>query len=165
MGQSVTGRKTQGQVTVSREQMGQCLEQAFFSGKEVSLLVSGYSMSPTLRHGKDRVFLVSPVNMKIRRLDIVLFQRKDGKYLLHRIIRCKSKNYYVLNGDAQTWTEEIDRGQIKAVVKAIDRSGRIIDSNSPIYSFYAFLWVLLKPVRGIGIYIYHLIGKYFGTKR
>lgn len=48
--------------------------------------VAGNSMEPFLKNGRDQVYLVKPEqNTQYQPGDIVLFQRKNGQYVLHRI--------------------------------------------------------------------------------
>lgn len=54
------------------------------SGHEVCVKVSGYSMYPFLRSGRDTAFFRKP-DRKLRVGDIVFYQRLNGQYILHRI--------------------------------------------------------------------------------
>jgi len=54
-------------------------------GHYVKMPVSGNSMYPLLRDGKDSVEFV-PCNFEtISKGDIVLVQRKDGRFVMHRV--------------------------------------------------------------------------------
>lgn len=142
------------QMTLNRNEMAECLRNTVERGQELSLIVTGYSMSPTLKHMIDRVLLISAEDFGIRRLDIILFRRPNGKYVLHRILKCKSDGLYIVNGDAQLWTEEVRKEQILAVVRKIVKTGKTIDCQSAGYRLYAAVWVGIKPFRGLitGIY-------------
>ena len=59
----------------------------------------GTSMMPLIRARIDTVKLVKP-NRELKKYDVILYQRKDNTYVLHRIIKVK-KNSYVLCGDNQ----------------------------------------------------------------
>lgn len=136
------------QRTISREDMEECLNNTIGKGQELTLQITGYSMSPTLKHLRDRVILTDPKAVGIRRMDMVLYRRENGKYVLHRIIQCYPPERYLLNGDAQLWTEMIRKEQIRAVVSSIERNGRRISCRNQVYLLYVRLWVCLKPVRG-----------------
>ena len=65
--------------------------------------VTGVSMQPLLRHLRDGVVLGPP--QRLRRGDIVLFDRLNGRYALHRVIRV-GKNGFTMAGRATingTW--------------------------------------------------------------
>lgn len=119
------------------------------SGNEFPLIVTGHSMSPTLYHERDRVYLVSPKIRKPANYEIVFFARENGTYVLHRIIKVQTDGQFLINGDAQTWTEVIKFNQVLAVVERIERKGRIINCDNFWYRVYVHLWIGIKPVRGI----------------
>ena len=54
-------------------------------GREVNMLISGNSMSPFLMHGRDSIRLKKP-DRKLRKGDMVFFQRKSGKFVMHRLL-------------------------------------------------------------------------------
>lgn len=68
---------------------------------------------------------------------------------MHRIIGRTSKGGYIVNGDAQTWVEHIEREQILATVAALVRKERYIQTENRIYRLYVFCWGLARPARGI----------------
>ena len=98
--------------------------------------VTGTSMQPLLRHLRDSVILVPPGD--IRRGDIVLFDRRNGRYALHRIIQV-SEGTFVMAGDNQ-WHMEMDLpfDQIVGVVVAIERDGHRIECRNPVLQLYAW---------------------------
>ena len=73
-------------------------------GKEVSLLITGSSMSPFLIHGRDHVYFRKP-DRDLKKGDIVFFQRDSGQYVMHRILRIRKDGYYLV-GDGQTEVSE-----------------------------------------------------------
>lgn len=117
------------------------------NGGVFPLVVTGTSMTPTLHPQRDKVFLVSPKQKVPKRKDIVLFQREDGTYVLHRIIGKNRQGQLKINGDAQTWTEWISPAQILAVVDALERKGKKISADNSKYKLYLQLWGWVKPAR------------------
>ena len=94
-------------------------------GKEVSLLVSGNSMSPFLIHERDYVYFRKP-NRPLRPGDIVFFQRKTGQYIMHRIWKIKPEGFYIV-GDAQKVIEgPVAEEQVFAIVTRVQRKGKWI---------------------------------------
>ena len=115
---------------------------------QLPLLVSGNSMSPFLVHGRDTVFLTK-VNRPLRQGDIVLYRRKTGAYVLHRICAVKGDTFFMV-GDAQTKIEPgIVREQIYAVVCAAIRKGQHQEPGCFWWDFFEKYWVHLVPVRPI----------------
>ena len=96
--------------------------------------ITGISMQPVLRHLKDGVVLVPPEH--IRRGDIVLFDRKNGRYALHRVIR-KGEEGFMMAGDNQWYYETgLPYDQIVGVVSEIVRGEKRI----PCSNFFLRSW-------------------------
>ena len=124
------------------------MEEAFREGKTATLVASGNSMVPLLHHGIDSVILGECKNpQSLKRLDVPLYRRPDGKYVLHRIVKVH-KDSFDMCGDAQ---REIERNVPKSAVVAqavgFIRKGRQFSVNSPKYRLYAFLWCSIIPLR------------------
>ena len=116
-------------------------------GYSLHIPVEGLSMYPLLVGGRDSVIISSPSRSKLQRGDIVLFVRKDGTHVLHRVYDIKNDMYYML-GDAQTWVEgPIANDAIRAVADSIVRKGRKIKlRNSPLQRI-SIIWMYLRPLR------------------
>ena len=134
------------------------LKELVEEGREVSMIISGSSMSPFLCHERDRVFFKAP-DRPPRVGDMVFFQRRSGQYVLHRICRIKDGSYYIV-GDAQTAIEgPVAREQIFALVTKVQRKGRILAPGDFWWEFFAWVWVRLIPLRPVLSRIYGLICK------
>ena len=72
-------------------------------GAELPLVISGESMLPFLRPGRDTVYLKQP-DAPLQRGEIAFYRRLDGSYILHRVYRAVPGAYWFL-GDAQTRVE------------------------------------------------------------
>lgn len=112
----------------------------------VPLVISGGSMTPFLAHGRDTVYL-SRVDRSLKRGDMVLYQRAGGAYVLHRIFRVEDDSY-TLVGDAQTRLEQgVRPEQIRALVTAVRRKGRLLQKGSPCWDFFEKVWIRMLPLR------------------
>lgn len=106
------------------------LQALILDGKTVCLNISGSSMAPFLIHQRDSVRLQRPEHPPISG-DIVLYQRENGQFILHRICRIKNGFYY-LAGDNQTVLEgPVPPKQIFAVVTAVCRKGQWFKAEDP----------------------------------
>jgi len=113
----------------------------------VSIIITGNSMLPFLREGIDSVELVKPDFAKLRKLDIVLIQRKNGVYILHRLYKKKKDCFYMV-GDNQVFIEgPLYPDQLIGVVDTIIRNGKRIPSRSFPLILLAGIWVFALPVR------------------
>lgn len=103
--------------------------------------VTGVSMTPLLRHLRDGVIIVPPERVRVG--DIVLFDRRNGRYALHRVI-WKGKRGFAMAGDHQWYAERgLPCDQIIGVVSCIDRNGRRIPRENFLLKMYALTVAVL----------------------
>ena len=86
----------------SMHEIAPYIKQAIDAGKDVRLTVTGFSMYPLLRGGSDDVILTKPETIK--KYDVVLFERENGEYIFHRVIK-KKGNILTIAGDNETKKE------------------------------------------------------------
>ena len=92
-------------------------------GKEVSMIISGSSMSPFLIHARDSICFKAPWR-EPRRGDMVFFERPTGQFVMHRVLRKKPEGYYII-GDAQKDIEgPVQPEQIFAIITKVCRKGK-----------------------------------------
>lgn len=115
-------------------------------GKEVSLLISGSSMEPFLKHQRDYICFRSP-DRELVAGDMVFYQRVNGQYIMHRIYRVAPEGYYLV-GDHQVEIEgPLERSQIFALVTKVKRKARWLTPDSLTWKFFARLWPKTIPLR------------------
>lgn len=108
------------------------------AGQKIQFSPRGISMLPMLRQGIDSVIL-SPVPEKLKKYDLPLYQRDDGKYILHRVV--EAGDTYTCIGDNQfVYERELRHDQMIALVTAFTRGGREISVTNPTYRLYCSLW-------------------------
>ncbi len=113
-------------------------------------------MTPFLKHNRDTVFIRRHNFGKIKRGQILLFKRTDGRLIMHRIRKVLPDNKLLMNGDGQAWCEEINYNQIIAEVFKIERNGKSFFSDSFMFKLWDFLWFPIRPIRP---FIFKLSGK------
>lgn len=114
-------------------------------GRCVRFQPRGTSMLPLLRQGADAVEL-SPPPKKLKKYDIPFYARKNGQYVLHRIV--KAGEHYTCVGDNQFDLEyPVSHSQVIAVVTAVYRNGRRIEVTSSAYRAYCVFWHYTRPLR------------------
>ena len=124
-------------------------------GAELPLVVSGESMLPFLRPGRDTVYLKKPES-PLQRGDIAFYRRFDGSYILHRVFRAEPGKYWFL-GDAQTRVEGPLPAQcVFARVTAVRRGGRLIHTGSRCGNLCSGPWLALVRQRRRLLRIYRL---------
>ena len=115
------------------------------AGQTVRFSPRGTSMLPMLRQGIDSVVL-APLPEKLKKYDLPLYQRDNGKYVLHRIV--EAGQTYTCIGDNQFQTEPgLRHDQMIAVVTAFYRGEREVRCSSLGYQIYCRVWHYSRPVR------------------
>ena len=121
----------------------------------VPLVISGGSMSPSLVHHRDTVYLSKP-NRPLKRGDMIFYRRDNGQYILHRIYRVKDGRYCLV-GDAQTGLEpDIRPDQVIAVVNAVRRKGKLVKPGDLSWEFFEHCWIRLVSVRPYLVKLYSI---------
>ena len=121
------------------------MKELLSSGKTVSFAPMGISMLPMLRQGIDTVTL-SPLPEKLKQYDLPLYQRADGKYILHRVV--KAGDTYTCIGDNQfVYETGLTHDRMIALVTAFSRGDREYSVKDWRYRLYCRLWHHSRPVR------------------
>ncbi|MBR4959472.1 MAG: S24/S26 family peptidase [Clostridia bacterium] len=121
--------------------MTECLE----AGHSYTFTPRGISMLPMLRGGRDTVTL-SPIQGELRKYDLPLYRRPDGKFILHRIV--KTGTTYTCAGDNQFILEEgVERSWFIAVVTSFRRNGKEYRCDQLSYRIYCVLWHHTRRLR------------------
>ena len=117
----------------------------------------GCSMMPLIRQHRDLVVIEKPQG-RCRKYDVPLY-KKNGKYILHRILKVRKEDY-VIRGD-NCWQKEygITDSQIIGVLSAVVRDGRTIPVTDWRYQAYARLWCCLFPARAAFMRCRALLGR------
>lgn len=114
--------------------------------KHVAIPVTGGSMVPFL-HSGDMAYLDLP-DTPLKKGDIVLYTRQNGRYILHRIKKVKKDGSFVMVGDAQQDLELIPRrDMIHARVTSARHCGKMIYPGQPRWWFYQHIWLMIVPMR------------------
>ena len=129
------------------EQLMPLIREQLARGKPVRFAPRGISMLPMLRQGRDKVVL-SPVTGKLKKYDIPLYQRDNGRFILHRIVEVGET--YTCIGDNQYDLEYgVRQDQIIAVVTAFTRDEKEIPVTDLAYRAYSRIWHFLRPVKRV----------------
>lgn len=118
----------------------------------------GDSMLPLIRQDRDLLVIEKPTG-RLNRLDIPLYKRDSGQYVLHRILRVRERDY-ILCGDNR-WSVEsgVMDCHIIGVLTARIRDGKELSMSDWHCWLYAHLWCDFFPVRALILRILHIIGR------
>lgn len=111
----------------------------------VPVPVSGGSMCPILRPG-DTVYL-ERMDTPPKKGDVVLFQRPDGAYVLHRIVGFTGDGRLWLLGDAQTCREMVDASWLRGRVVRVRRGDQVLGPENRRWQGMQHIWMALRPLR------------------
>ena len=130
------------------------IREVLSSGGEFRLYPRGTSMLPLMRQGRDSVAL-GQVDTAIRKNDILLYQRPDGSYVLHRVRRGMPDGL-TMWGDNQTTPEPgVSPDWVIGRVTRIFRDDVAVACDSHRYRLYLWLWQF-TIFRSFALKLYHL---------
>lgn len=116
-------------------------------GRTVSLTVKGNSMNPFLVNMRDQITLGPWKEEDLKKGIVALVRDVRGNHLVHRIIK-KDKNTVILLGDGNIgFTETATLDNVIGIMYSVRRKGRVWTSDSFVWRFYSWIWMLLTPVR------------------
>ena len=113
--------------------------------ENVPVPVKGVSMRPFLRNA-DFAYLVQ-LPEKLKRGDILLYQRANGQYVLHRIYKILPQGQYLLLGDSQMTPEPVGKDQLRAKVSFVRIGEETCRPGSFRWWFFAVPWLRLARWR------------------
>lgn len=115
------------------------------AGQKIKFNPRGISMLPMLRQGIDSVTL-SPLPEKLKKYDLPLYQRDDGKYILHRVVAVGEG--YTCCGDNQfSYEHGLRHEQMIALVTGFSRGDKQHSVDEFGYKLYCRFWHYSRPVR------------------
>ena len=122
----------------------QLAEQGYYVSTTV-----GWSMWPMLRNRRDRVIVLPVGKERLKKYDLPLYRRPDGKYVLHRIIGVRDGEY-IIRGDNTYIKEHVPDEWVIGYVSEFYRANRRL---------YARLWRWIFPVRYLAFKGLRLLAK------
>ena len=110
--------------------------------------ITGTSMLPLLKEGRDRVELEPCSQERLKKGDVVLYKKNDGTLVLHRIIRVENGEFFTVLGDHQfNNAERVNKNQIIAVARGFFIKGRYVNEKTRWYRLYKKIWLCNLNVR------------------
>ena len=123
------------------------IEEALNNDKTFTIPITGTSMLPLLVQGRDAVTL-KKCDAPLKKGDLPLYRRKDGAFVLHRVVKVDNNANYTMCGDNQFLKEKgIEYSQIIGVVTEIKRKDKTFSVEDKKYQLYVKLGLLLLNVR------------------
>lgn len=123
------------------------IEEALNNDKTFTIPITGTSMLPLLVQGRDTV-TIKKASEKLKVGDLPLYRRKDGSFVLHRIVKVNHDGSYTMCGDNQFLKEYgITDENIIGVVTEIKRKEKTFSVDDKKYQTYVKTGLILLNVR------------------
>lgn len=137
--------KNKNVIEAQLDDMMPLMKEVLASGKSVQFMPYGQSMLPMLRPGRDSVILTSLPD-ELKKYDLVLYQRDNGRYVLHRI-NIVGENYVCMGDNQFQYEKGIRREQMIGIVSAFFRDEKKYSVQSFWYWLYCRVWPTRRRVR------------------
>ena len=144
--------------TVALDDLIPLIKEKLNSQGAVTFTPMGNSMFPTLCSGRDTVMLVK-AKFPLKKYSMVLYQRRTGSYVLHRVVGIKD-GVYTMRGDNQLVKEHgIEEDQIIGVVKEYNHRKKCIKTSRIIVQLYGVYIVRTAHLRRVYYKLRHFLGR------
>lgn len=135
------------------------LEAWFSAGTDpFPLAVTGRSMLPFIRPGRDTAFLYPPEG-KLKKGDVILFVSRRGRLLLHRVVKTDGERIMTAGDAFSSCDEGAEASGVIAVCRGVKRKGKLYGEKSPYWLFFSVIWIRMLRFRGPVIRAYSALGK------
>ncbi len=108
----------------------------------------GDSMLPMIKQGRDLLVIEKPAG-RLERYDIPLYKRDNGRYVLHRILKVRDKDYVICGDNRYRPEYGITDRHIIGVLTAVITDGVEKPLTGMRYGLYVFFWCRLFCVRAL----------------
>ena len=139
-----------------------------YTGEADWTLIGEVKNNPRMRIpiiGNGDVVVLKKPEGRLKYLDVALYRRSNGDFVLHRVVGFDKDSKYIFCGDNQFHKERgITDENIIGVVTAFYRKGKHYTDNSLSYRFYKSAWEYIKaPMRML--YSAHRMNKSINIKK
>ena len=133
------------QMTVAMDDLMPLFREQLATGNSVRFSPRGVSMLPMLRQGRDCVIL-SPLPEKLKKYDLPLYLRDNGKYVLHRVVAV-GETYTCIGDNQFVYEPGLRHDQMIGLVTGFCRDKKQYSVEDPRYRLYCRVWHYSRPLR------------------
>ena len=120
-------------------------EQYLADHGELLYSIVGVSMLPLLRQDRDVVYIERKTPARCRPGDVALY-RKNGRYILHRVVETREKDYVILGDNCVAKEYGVTDADVLGVMTAFTRGGKTYSVGNRRYKAYTrFLLATIGP--------------------
>lgn len=132
------------------------IEEVLARDGELVKMPVGVSMWPMLKNRRDSI-VIETLKRPVKNNDVVLFKRKNGQYVLHRVVRVREDSYVIRGDNCMRSEYGIARAQILGILRGFYKGDRYIDcETNRLYKIYVFLCRSTHCVRVPMMWAWHL---------
>ena len=77
---------------IKLEEIEPTIRKIFAAGGDFTFYPKGTSMQPFVEQGRDKITL-APIQDQVRKYDVILYKRKNGAFVLHRVVGKRADGY------------------------------------------------------------------------
>lgn len=118
------------------------------NGEEVEFTPHGKSMLPVIIGAKDKV-IIKRIDSPLKKYDIVFYRRKNGAFVMHRIIKIENGAYNMCGDNQYSIEKGIKKEQIIAILSGIRHRGKEYSAENYPSKPYCFFLPLRRFIRHI----------------
>lgn len=118
----------------------------------IAFVPGGNSMWPLLKNRGQSV-IVEKKNGRLKKYDVALYLRKNGIYVLHRVLE-QTDFGYIMCGDSQFTLEKVCEDQVIGVMKGFYDKNKYIQCNDEKYIKRVGRWYSHKFVRKVRLKLF-----------
>lgn len=107
----------------------------------------GVSMLPMIKQGRDLFTLAKKTEVRCKKYDVVLYRSPPNRYVMHRIVEVREKDYVILGDNCVNKEYGITDADILAVLTSFVRKGKEYSVTDKKYLRYAKFWYAIYHVR------------------
>ena len=112
----------------------------------VNIQLHGYSMQPLVRRLRDTVTIV-PLKRPLKRGDVVLFQRRDDTYVVHRVWKLRENQVQTMGDNVRSADAWIPVDAVLGLVTHVKRGGCRFCIDTTIWRTLGRAWLTIHPLR------------------
>lgn len=115
-------------------------EQYLAENGSLTYTFKGCSMNPMLKQGRDLFTVKAKTAERCRKYDVVLYRRPPNRFVLHRIVKVREKDYVIIGDNCIKKEYGIKDEDIIGVLTGFVRKGKDYFVSDPRYRLYVHIW-------------------------
>lgn len=112
----------------------------------VKIQLHGFSMQPLVRRLRDTVTII-PLTRLLKKGDVVLFQRRDGAYVVHRVWKLGENQVQTMGDNVRHADAWMPADAVLGLVTHVKRGKYRFCIDTPLWRGIGRVWLAFHPLR------------------